>query len=582
MAEDLKTQSFETFLVEHGFITQALFDKLKEQSKQSGEAIVDIVAKQKILSPEAFAQAKGAFLNIPYISFKDQEISDKLLEIIPRDTEGFYHLFAFGVEGNNLKVAMTDPTNIAGLEALEFFSKKKGMNIQLYITDEDSFNKVFNKNQNITSVVGEALTAIAEKEKTEKKTKEEKQGGQAPLQQLIQEAPISKIVDVILANAIDSGASDIHIEPTDKILRVRYRIDGILHTNLEMPLSVQSAVVSKIKILANLKIDESRLPQDGRFHYETLSKSVDLRVSILPNVNGEKIVMRILDKSTKVPTLEQLGFRGKALKVANENLRKTNGIFLITGPTGSGKSTTLYAMLSILNTQSVNIVTLEDPVEYFMEGVNQSQVNPDIGLTFAAGLRSILRQDPNIIMVGEVRDKETAELAVQSALTGHLVFSTLHTNSAIGALPRLIDMGIEPFLLAASINAVGAQRLCRKICPDCKKEVPVEAIVKAQILKELEGVSKEELSDVDIDHPKAYIGTGCEKCNNTGYRGRVAILEIFQINNTIQKLVSSKSSPLDIFEEAKKNGMITMKQDGVIKTMLGLTTFEEVIRVTSE
>lgn len=275
---------------------------------------------------------------------------------------------------------------------------------------------------------------------------------------------------MILTNAIEANASDIHIEPSEKDVRVRYRIDGILHTSLMLPKNVHPAIVTRIKILSNLKIDESRLPQDGRFHKDSGKRSVDLRVSILPLIYGEKIVMRILDKTTKAPTLEQLGIRGRALSWINDNIKKTHGIFLITGPTGSGKSTTLYAVLSMINTTSVNIVTLEDPVEYFIEGINQSQINPDIGLTFAAGLRSILRQDPNIVMVGEIRDKETAELAVQAALTGHLVFSTLHTNNAIGAIPRLIDMGMEPFLLVASINAVGAQRLVRKICPDCKKK----------------------------------------------------------------------------------------------------------------
>ncbi len=341
---------------------------------------------------------------------------------------------------------MVDPTDIQALEALEFFSKKQGLSIELYATDQVNFDRVVHPSGNVTKLVGEALANIAQNEKQEQDKRETTDQQKAQVQQLIQEdAPISKIVDVILTNAINGNASDIHIEPEDNLVRVRYRVDGILHNTLELPKSVQSAVISKIKILSNLKIDETRLPQDGRFHFETEQKKVDLRVSILPNVNGEKIVMRILDKSTKVPTLEQLGFRSKSLEWTLDNIKKTHGIFLITGPTGSGKSTTLYSLLSMLNTTEVNIITLEDPVEYFMDGVNQTQINPDIGLTFASGLRSILRQDPNIIMVGEIRDKETAELAVQAALTGHLVFSTLHTNDAIGALPRLMDMEIEPF-----------------------------------------------------------------------------------------------------------------------------------------
>jgi type II secretory ATPase GspE/PulE/Tfp pilus assembly ATPase PilB-like protein len=307
-----------------------------------------------------------------------------------------------------------------------------------------------------------------------------------------------------------------------------------------------------------------------------------LRVSILPLIYGEKIVMRILDKSSSVPTLEQLGIRGRALTWITENLKKTHGIFLITGPTGSGKSTTLYSILSILNTPSVNIITLEDPVEYFMEGVNQSQVNAEIGLTFAAGLRSILRQDPNIVMVGEIRDKETAEIAVHAALTGHLLFSTLHTNNAIGAMPRMIDMGIEPFLLTASVNIVMAQRLVRKICPDCKKEVPVIKTLEEEMKKSLIGVPPEYIVGFDPTKIKVFKGEGCEKCGHTGYVGRFGIFEVLPSTNEIQELVTTKASGNKIYEVAAKLGMITMKQDGVVKVLRGETTMDEVIRVTTE
>ncbi len=583
MAEMVKTDSFETFLVEHGFVTKALYEKLQQQSLASGKSVVETITDEKILSGEVLAQAKGAFLNIPYLSFAEKKVEAEVLGLLPEETYKFYHFFAFENDGQNLKVAITDPTNIQALEALEFISKKKGFHIQLYVTDEVSFQKIISEHANIAKVVDEAIADIEAKQKQDKARRISKDGYDlAKLQATIQDAPISKIVDIMLVNAIDGGASDIHLEPLENEVRVRYRIDGQLNTVLEMPANVQAAVVSKIKILSNLKIDESRLPQDGRFHYETANKQVDLRVSILPNVNGEKIVMRILDKSSKVPTLEQLGFRGKALNWTNENIKKSHGIFLITGPTGSGKSTTLYALLSMLNHPNVNIVTLEDPVEYFMEGVNQSQINQDIGLTFAAGLRSILRQDPNIIMVGEIRDKETAELAVHAALTGHLVFSTLHTNSAIGALPRLLDMGIEPFLLAASLNAVGAQRLVRKICPDCKKEVSVPEEIKKKIVKMVEGVSTEELKDIDLKNIKLYEGAGCEKCGKSGYRGRLAIIELFPITPVMQEMIAVKSSPLKILDEASKIGMITMNQDGMIKALQGLTSYEEIIRVTSE
>jgi len=584
MPEETKAKNFEEFLVDNGYITKTLYDNLKIQGQQTNQSILSLINSQRLLNPQVMAQARGAFLNIPYVSFIDNPPKDKIVKIIPHDTEIFYKLFSFEQDGTALKVAVTDPTNLQALEALEFLSKKEGYNIQLYITDEDSFHSVMNKGIDMGKVVNEALASIQQKAKEEqKKDTQDDKDKEKSLQQLIQEAPISKIVDVMLTNAIDAGASDIHIEPSDKDVRVRYRIDGILNIALILPSNVLSAIVSKIKILSNLKIDESRLPQDGRFHYETISRTVDLRVSILPNVNGEKIVMRILDKTTKVPSMQELGFRGKALEVAKESLTKTTGIVLITGPTGSGKSTTLYAVLSNLNTANVNIVTLEDPVEYFMEGVNQTQINADIGLTFASGLRSILRQDPNIIMVGEVRDRETAELAVQSALTGHLVFSTLHTNSAVGAIPRLIDMGVEPFLLAASLTAIGAQRLVRKICPDCKEEIPVTPAIEAMIKKQLNGVSAAELEGLDLSHMKIYKGKGCSKCHNTGFRGRIAIIEMMGINAAIQSLlIGHVTSNQDIAAEAVKSGMITMQQDGFIKVLQGVTAYEEVFRVITE
>src|SRR5579872_783272 len=564
MAETVKIDNFETFLVDHGFITQALYEKLQEQSLNTKQPVLSIITNQKILSPETLAQAKGAFLNVPYVSFKDLDIPSDVLGLIPKETMEFYRVAAFERDGKNVKVAVTDPTNLQALEALEFFSKKQGYDIQLYVTDDQSFNRVTKKEGDITQisqVVGEALQNIEEKEKAEKRSGV--QAKTAPLQELIQDAPISKIVDVILTNAIDNNASDIHIEPEDAQLRVRYRIDGVLQTTLTLPKNVEPAIVSKIKILSNLKIDESRLPQDGRFHYETTGKSVDLRVSILPNINGEKVVMRILDKTTKVPTLEDLGFRGNALQWTRDNIKKTHGVFLVTGPTGSGKSTTLYAVLSLLNNVSVNIITLEDPVEYFIEGINQSQINPDIGLNFAAGLRSILRQDPNVVMVGEVRDKETAEIAVHAALTGHLLFSTLHTNNSIGAMPRMIDMGIEPFLLVASVNVVMAQRLVRKICPDCRIEIPLSKALEEEIKKDLESVPEDYFEGFDKNKLKNYKGQGCDKCAHTGYVGRFGIFEVLPVVPEIQDLVMGKASAHKIYETTLKMGMITMKQDGI-------------------
>jgi type IV pilus assembly protein PilB len=357
----------------------------------------------------------------------------------------------------------------------------------------------------------------------------------------------------------------------------------VLHSSLILPKTIHPAVISRVKILSNLKIDEQRLPQDGRFHINLDGKPIDFRVSTFPTVIGEKIVLRILDKSTGAPTLEELGVFGRQLNLVLDSIKKPHGMFLVTGPTGSGKSTTLYSILSMLNKPGVNIVTLEDPVEYFMDGVNQAQIRPEINLTFASGLRSILRQDPNIIMVGEIRDRETAELAVNSALTGHLVFSTLHTNSAIGAIPRLIDMGIEPFLLTASLNLLAAQRLVRKVCDKCRVEQKPAPGITEVIKAELAKVPKEDLEGIDIDKPAVFVGKGCSVCGNSGYKGRIGIYEVVDISKSMQDLINSRTPAVKIQDYAtSKEGMLLMKQDGIIKALKGYTTVEEVIRVTKD
>jgi len=572
--------SFEKFLVDNGFVKDQVAAQIQALRQKTGQDFGQLLVSQKALDEEDLAKARAAFLNLPYVDLRQTLVPPAVLSLIPMESINFYNFVPFEISGKNLKVAITDPTNLSALEALEFLGQKQNLQVQLYLASETSVGVVIGKKQNLRKVVGEALKDIQTKEDSVQFKPVEGRKESKPA--VIEEAPIIKIVEVILTNAIEANASDIHIEPSEKDVRVRYRIDGILHTSLMLPKSVQPSIVARIKILSNLKIDESRLPQDGRFHMEVGKKAVDLRVSILPLINGEKIVMRILDKSTKAPTLDQLGVRGRSLTWVNDNLKKSHGIFLITGPTGSGKSTTLYSILSMLNTTSVNIITLEDPVEYFIEGVNQSQINPDIGLTFATGLRSILRQDPNIIMVGEIRDKETAELAVQAALTGHLVFSTLHTNNAIGAIPRLIDMGMEPFLLVASINVVAAQRLVRKICPDCRAEDPLTKAVEEEIKKELVGVPDDYFEGLDRKSMKIFKGAGCEKCAHTGYRGRLGLFEVLPSNEQIQDLILSKSSVHKIYEEAQKIGMISLKQDGIIKVLRGDTTMEEVIRVTTE
>lgn len=578
-AQTATSQGFAKFLIDNGFVKPRVIAELQDLEKSSGQSLSQLLVSKNILDEEDLVKAKAAFFNIPYVDLRHMQILPTVLSLIPQESINFYNFVPFELKDRTLKVAISDPTNLSALQALEFLGQKQNLQVQLYLASDSSIAVVSGKKQNLKRVVGEALKDIQVKEQAQARPVVERTEAKA---QVIEEAPIIKIVDVILSNAIEANASDIHVEPSEKDVRVRYRIDGILHTSLMLPKTVHAAIVTRIKILSNLKIDESRLPQDGRFHVDTAKKSVDLRVSILPLIYGEKVVMRILDKSGEVPKLEQLGISGRALTWVKENIKKTHGIFLITGPTGSGKSTTLYAILSILNTPSVNIVTMEDPVEYFIEGVNQSQINPDIGLTFASGLRSILRQDPNIVMVGEIRDKETAELAVHAALTGHLVFSTLHTNNSIGAVPRLIDMAIEPFLLAATINVVMAQRLVRKICSYCRKEDVLTKPFEEEIRKNLVGIPEEYFEGLDKNHLKVYKGAGCEKCGHTGYSGRMGIFEVLPTTAELQELILSKASAHKIYEVAAKLGMITMKQDGIVKVLRGITTLDEVIRVTTE
>jgi type IV pilus assembly protein PilB len=585
------TGTFEEFLVKHGFLNKNQLEKLASAKKAkfgSADIALDTVQleqlliAQKIIDEVDVAKARAAFLNLPFVDLETVKIPDNVIDLVPTESRQFYKMIPFELNKNELKIAMVDPSNIQALEALEFLGQKNNYVVRIYVAAPSVINDYLTgKKRSIGSVVKEALEDLATTEAADVATKEKKLP-QKESQIPVEDAPVIKIVDVILENAIEAKASDIHIEPSENDVRVRYRIDGILHTSLRLPKNVLDAVVSRIKILSNLKIDEHRLPQDGRFHVDFGKRSVDLRVSILPVMYGEKIVMRILDKTSKVPTLEELGLRGIGLKWVMDNIKKTHGVFLITGPTGSGKSTTLYSILTIRNTPEVNIVTLEDPVEYFIEGINQSQIKPEIGLTFASGLRSILRQDPNIVMVGEIRDEETAELAVHAALTGHLVFSTLHTNNSVGAIPRLMNMGIEQFLLSASVNLIMAQRLIRKLCQDCKREAKPNPVVAKELAEVVANVPKEYLDNIDVKNYKIYEAVGCNKCGNVGYKGRMGIFEVLPMLDELQELLFNKQPAYKIYEAAAKFGMITMKQDGFIKVIRGETTIEEIARVTTE
>ena len=423
----------------------------------------------------------------------------------------------------------------------------------------------------------------AEEEKKEGEEHKEATSADATFEEIVKNAPVSKIVSEIIKHAVEAGASDIHIEPLDKETRVRYRIDGILHSSLSLPKNIHESIVARVKVLSNLKLDETRIPQGGRIRLTVNNKDIDFRVSVLPLMGWEKVVMRVLDTSKGMLTLEQLGYQGTNLEAIKKNITKTVGIILVTGPTGSGKSTTLYSVLNILNREGVNIVTLEDPVEYYVEGVNQSQIRPEIGFTFASGLRSLLRQDPDIMMVGEIRDNETAELAIHSALTGHLVLSTLHTNDAIGAIPRLLDMKIEPFLLGSVLNMVIAQRLARRLCNNCKREKKMPAKLMEEIKAKIKAIPEDilikNIPDYDANNIKIFEPVGCVRCNKTGYRSRVAVAEVLDVDDYIKETILNKNGNITEDEVRKDHPFVTINQDGIIKVIQGITSLEEVTRV---
>lgn len=561
-------------LLSEGLLSHQQYDELKVEIIKSDRSAEDIVLEKGWVSEEAMAKARALYLNVPYLDITQVGASPEALSQVPQPVAVRYNLLPFALDrkNNTLSVAMANPLD---LKAIDFVEKKTGLRIIPSLSPQSMLSAAVRERyaQNLSSEVSAALKDSGE---VERRTIDVTNLGE-----VIREAPIAKIVETLLTFAMKARASDIHVEPQEEKTRVRYRIDGILYEKLVLPSRVHDSLVSRIKILARMKIDERRLPQDGRFTFRAVGEEVDLRVSSLPTVHGEKIVMRLLKKSGKIPTLGDLGLRGRALKNLQEAILVPHGIVLITGPTGSGKTTTLYSILNQVNVPKVNIVTLEDPVEYEIPGVNQVQVNPQAGLTFASGLRSFLRQDPNVIMVGEVRDDETAELAIQAALTGHLVFSTLHTNSAAGALPRLLDMNAEPFLLASSMTAVMAQRVVRKICEHCKEEYTPPPEVTEDIRGVLGALFDGFLVQKKVEAARLtiYRGAGCPECNDTGYSGRIGIYEVMPISEKIGRLLLERSAATQIEKTAVEEGMLLMKQDGYLKVLEGITSIEEVLRV---
>ncbi len=543
------------------------------------------LAKNKIaVDEEELARTKAKELSMPYVDLREDFIPIKVLEQIPEEAAAHYKFVSFFTDDEKIKVAVINPEDNKAVEALRFFSWQRGKKIENYICSETSFATAFKQYHIITSEVKKALEDIESVKESVVKSQESVSGTKIQ-QKLEEEAPISKIVDMILRTAVDAKASDIHIEPVERQLRIRNRVDGTLQTASVLPEGLQAAIISRIKILSNLKIDEQRKPQDGRFQTVVNGKAIDFRVSTLPTANGEKVALRILDKSSSIQNLENIGMGNYYRRIILENIHKPYGAILVSGPTGSGKSTTIYALLSILNQDGVNIISLEDAIEYYLDGVNQSQIRPEIGYTFASGLRSILRQDPDIITVGEIRDKETAELVVHAALTGHLVLSTIHTNSAIGVIPRFIDMGVEPFLISSCLNLAIAQRLVKRVCSHCKKQYIPTPDVEKIVLKELDQIDpaiRKETGDFLEKRPiKLWRGEGCSYCRNKGTKGRIGLYEMIMMTKELEKIVSENPSEADIRKEANRQHMITIRQAGIIKALRGEVLIEEVLEISS-
>jgi type IV pilus assembly protein PilB len=570
-------------LLERNVVTRDQYALAEKEAQTKHVPITTILEQQGYVRDEDLAKARAEVFQIPYIDLQGRVISPDLLNTIPKDLARNYQMVAFAKEGRALSVALVDPTNFRALEAVEFLARTSSLTINYFITSASALSSILKQYASLTAEVQEALEAATPREKPTVSSLDEISLEDKGIEEVIKTAPVSKMVAVILRHAIEGSASDIHIEPTADGSRVRYRVDGILHTSIKLPPYVHAAIVARIKVISNLKLDETRLPQDGRFHTEVDGKSIDLRVSTLPLMNNEKVVMRILDSSAKKLDLDDLGFIAREKEVLVKSLESTQGMILSTGPTGSGKSTTLYTLLGMINAEDINIVTLEDPVEYHMEGVNQSQVNAEVGLSFANGLRSILRQDPDVIMVGEIRDTETAELAVNAALTGHLVFSTLHTNDAFGAIPRLEDMKVEPFLISSSLSTIIAQRLVRRICQYCKEPQEIPAATVTEVLATLEKAPQEAFpKDFSLEKLNFSHGRGCVRCSNSGYKGRLVVAEVIEVTEQMQDIITSGSKLADIKAEAKRQGVLTMKEDGFLKAAIGMTTIEEVLRATQE
>lgn len=553
-------------LVEQKIVSEEQLKTAIKESEKDGEPLRKVLVKLGLVSEEDICNFFEEQLGIPRIDLRNYLIDSKILALIPENLAKKYNLIPLFKTGDTLTIATADPLNVVAMDDIRIKTKS---NIEPAVATETEVKNAINQYYGVGGSIEDVIKSIDMKTLAIEEGKEEIEPEK--LRNIAEEAPIIKLVNLIILQAIRDKASDIHVEPEEDSLHIRFRVDGILHDEATIPKQMQAAVLSRIKIMSDMNIATKRVPQDGRFRLNVEGGQIDMRVSSLPTLFGENIVMRLLDTTSILIGLERLGFDENNLQQFKSLIVKPHGIILVTGPTGSGKTTTLYSALNSINTPDKNIITVEDPIEYQLKMIRQSQINPKAGLTFATGLRSILRQDPDVIMVGEIRDLETAEISVQSALTGHLVFSTLHTNDAPGSLTRLIDMGVEPFLISSSVIGIIAQRLVRTICPSCKQAYTP---------------SKEVIDDIGVPLPegslKFYRGTGCKACKNTGYKGRIGIFEMLMLDDKIRDMILAKTSSSQIKRFAQEAGMKTLREDGVAKVLAGVTTIDEVIRVTQE
>ena len=564
-------------LIKKGVLEKEKAGFWEQKIKQANEPEEQVLLREQAVSEQVLFDIKSEKLKIPLKQVTADQISLEVLELIPEETAQHYSMIPLSKVDQILEVGMVYPEDRKAQEALKFLARKQNFNYKVFLISLTAFKDILKQYRTLKSEVGQAL------EELEMESQAEDMTTMAEFKRMAEEAPITKMVSVILRHAVEGEASDVHIEPTKENLRIRFRFLGVLYSSIILPLNVHPAVVARVKIMSNMKIDETRIPQDGRFSTKVYNKSIDFRVSTFPTTLGEKVAIRVLDPTTSFKSFEQLGLDGINLEAVKKGADKPYGLILSTGPTGSGKSTTLYALLKLLNKDKFNIVTLEDPAEYFIEGVNQSQVKPEIGYDFPIGLRHILRQDPDIIMVGEIRDEETANLVIHAALTGHVVLSTLHTSNTLGVIPRLIDMGIKPYLIPSTFQVAIAQRLIKRLCDHCKEKTTVSSKIEEIILKEFSNIPAKAKGSIKAKKPlTVFKAKGCPKCAKTGFSGRIGVFETLTMTEALAEIILKDFSETAMKKEAENQGMITMKQDGILKILKGITTVEEIMRITEE